>query len=40
MNSRRCRPVPAFSRSAFVGFRFPREIIVVALRWYLRYGLS
>jgi transposase-like protein len=27
-------------RSAFVGFRFPAEVIVVAVRWYLRYGLS
>jgi transposase-like protein len=26
--------------SAFVGFRFPPEIIVLAIRWYLRYGLS
>jgi IS6 family transposase len=26
--------------SAFKGFRFPPEIIVLALRWYLRYGLS
>jgi transposase, IS6 family len=26
--------------SAFAGFRFPREVIVVAVRWYLRYGLS
>jgi transposase-like protein len=26
--------------SAFRGFRFPPEIIVLALRWYLRYGLS
>jgi transposase-like protein len=32
--------MPAFSRSAFAGFRFPPEIIVLALRWYLRYGLS
>jgi transposase-like protein len=40
MRSRRCRPIPAFSRSAFAGFRFPPEIIVLALRWYLRYGLS
>jgi transposase-like protein len=32
--------VPGFSRSAFVGFRFPSAIIVLALRWYLRYGLS
>jgi IS6 family transposase len=23
-----------------VGFRFPREVITVAVRWYLRYGLS
>ena len=27
-------------RSAFAGFRFPAEVIVVAIRWYLRYGLS
>src|SRR3954464_11492183 len=26
--------------SAFAGFRFPTEVIVVAVRWYLRYGLS
>ncbi len=26
--------------SAFAGFRFPAEVIVVAVRWYLRYGLS
>jgi len=26
--------------SAFTGFRFPAEVIVVAVRWYLRYGLS
>ena len=26
-------------RSAFAGFRFPTEVIVVAVRWYLRYGL-
>jgi transposase, IS6 family len=32
--------VPAISSSAFAGFRFPREIIVLAVRWYLRYGLS
>ena len=25
---------------AFVGLRFPAEVIVVAARWYLRYGLS
>src|SRR4029077_14528702 len=26
--------------SAFAGFRFSREVIAVAARWYLRYGLS
>jgi IS6 family transposase len=24
----------------FAGFRFPLEIIVLAVRWYLRFGLS
>ncbi|MGH3802693.1 MAG: IS6 family transposase, partial [Pseudonocardiaceae bacterium] len=24
--------------SSFAGFRFPREVIVLAVRWYLRYG--
>jgi len=28
------------SCSAFAGFRFPPEVISVAVRWYLRYGLS
>ncbi|MBV1855733.1 IS6 family transposase [Catellatospora tritici] len=28
------------ARSAFAGFRFPPEVIVVAVRWYLRSGLS
>jgi transposase, IS6 family len=27
-------------RSAFAGFRFPPDAIIVAIRWYLRYGLS
>jgi transposase, IS6 family len=31
--------VPA-TRSSFAGFRFPPEVIVLALRWYLRYSLS
>ncbi|MFE9693862.1 IS6 family transposase [Micromonospora sp. NPDC005806] len=26
--------------SAFAGFRFPPEVIVVAVRWYLRFNLS
>jgi hypothetical protein len=28
------------SSSEFAGFRFPPEVISVAARWYLRYGLS
>jgi hypothetical protein len=39
MFSRRSRRVPAVPGSAFAGFRFPPEIIVLAVRWYLRYGL-
>ena len=27
-------------QSAFTGFRFSAEVIMVAVRWYLRYGLS
>jgi len=26
--------------SAFAGFRFPPEVIILAVRWYLRFGLS
>jgi transposase-like protein len=33
----RSTPVPC---SAFAGFRFPPEVIVIAVRWYLRFGLS
>jgi len=40
MVSRRSRPVPAVPSSVFAGFRFPPEIIVLAVRWYLRFGLS
>ena len=36
---RRVRPVLP-PPSAFTCFRFPREVIVLAVRWYLRYGLS
>src|SRR3954466_10652321 len=28
------------SWSAFAGFRFPPDLIVLAVRWYLRFGLS
>ena len=27
-------------RSAFAGFRFPPDVVIVAIRWYLRYALS
>jgi hypothetical protein len=40
MRSLRCphpRPVP---NSAFAGYRFPPEVITLAVRWYLRFGLS
>jgi transposase-like protein len=30
-------PAPRFG---FAGFRFPPDVIMVAVRWYLRYGLS
>ena len=34
---RRTAPPP---RSSFTGFRFPPEVILLAVRWYLRYSLS
>jgi transposase-like protein len=34
--NRRSRPVSA----SFAGFRFPPDVILLAVRWYLRYGLS
>jgi transposase, IS6 family len=34
------RPLSVVPSSAFAGFRFPPEIIVLAVRWYLRFGLS
>jgi IS6 family transposase len=39
MRTRRPLPAPA-TRSAFAGFRFPPDVIVLAVRWYLRFGLS
>jgi transposase, IS6 family len=27
-------------RSAFAGFRYPPDVIVLAVRWYLRFSLS
>ena len=40
MVRRRSRPSPPVPSSAFAGFRFPPEVITVAVRWYLRFGLS
>src|SRR5512147_1842644 len=39
MRSARC-PSWSSPRSAFAGFRFPSDVIVVAIRWYLRFNLS
>jgi hypothetical protein len=36
---RRIHP-PPIDRSAFTGYRFPPEVIMLAVRWYLRHGLS
>src|ERR1700680_5042609 len=36
---RRCRPVEV-PPSGCAGFRFPAEVILLAVRWYLRFGLS
>jgi transposase-like protein len=40
MRSRRHVPVRPTPRSAFAGYRFPPEVITLAVRWYLRFGLS
>src|SRR3954462_1518689 len=41
MKRRGCRrPIETISSPAFKGFRFPPEVLVLAVRWYLRYGLS
>ena len=39
---RRCsrRPRQPLPPSAFAGYRFPPEVIMLAVRWYLRFGLS
>ena len=39
MRPRRPRPATV-PRSAFAGFRFPPDVIVLAVRWCLRFGLS
>jgi hypothetical protein len=37
---RRCPSHVPAPQSGFAGFRFPPDVIMVAVRWYLRYGLS
>ncbi|MCA1822637.1 MAG: IS6 family transposase [Pseudonocardia sp.] len=37
---RRCPARVPVPRSGFAGFRFPPDVIMIAVRWYLRYGLS
>ncbi len=37
---RRRHSQPPAPRSSFAGFRFPPDAIMIAVRWYLRYGLS
>ena len=39
MRIRRPRVAPG-PRSAFAGCRFPPDVIVLVVRWYLRFGLS
>ena len=39
MRTRRPHAAPA-PQSPFAGFRFPPDVIVLAVRWYLRFGLS
>ena len=39
-SGRLVRMTPSSTSSAFTGFRFPPAVITVAVRWYLRYGLS
>src|ERR671926_306307 len=39
MRAARCL-APRVAPSAFAGFRFPPEVIMLAVRWYLRFGLS
>ena len=39
MRTRRPRSA-AVARSAFAGFCFPPDVIVLAVRWYLRFALS
>ncbi len=40
MRRRRSCPLIKSGSGSFAGFRFPPEVILLAVRWYLRYGLS
>ena len=40
MRRRRACPPVQLRQSAFAGYRFPPEVILLAVRWYLRFGLS
>ena len=40
MDRRRACPPIQLGSPAFAGFRFPPEVILLAVRWYLRFGLS
>jgi transposase, IS6 family len=40
MKRRHCDASSSQLLSGFTGFRFPREVIMLAVRWYLRFGLS
>jgi IS6 family transposase len=40
MKRNRCPRLPVRMPSGFAGFRFPPEVILLAVRWYLRYGMS
>ncbi len=40
MRSRQHACICPAPRSAFAGYRFPAEVITLAVRWYLRFGLS
>ncbi len=40
MKRHRSYPPKKTGSGSFAGFRFPPEVIVLAVRWYLRFGLS
>jgi transposase, IS6 family len=40
MRSRHAVCFPPTPSSAFAGYRFPPDVITLAVRWYLRFGLS